>query len=119
MSLFSLKTCFSAGRLRVPQDLCNITMDNNCQIAMLLPSTTGLGVCSMSLLFFLVNTHDEFLLTYRSATNQERYRDFFFLFVCCFCWCFRVTRPLFGGFIETAEERKKDFFGKVSSKSYR
>ena len=64
-----------AGRLRVPQDLCNFAMDNNCPIAMLLPSTTGMGVCSMSLLFFLVNTHNGFLGTYRSATNQERYRD--------------------------------------------
>ncbi|XP_068731195.1 E3 ubiquitin-protein ligase rnf213-alpha-like [Montipora capricornis] len=59
------------GRLRVPQDLCNITMDNDCSIAMLLPSTKGMSVCSMALLFFLVNTNDEFLGIYRSATNQE------------------------------------------------
>ncbi|XP_068735057.1 LOW QUALITY PROTEIN: E3 ubiquitin-protein ligase rnf213-alpha-like [Montipora capricornis] len=59
------------GRLRVPEDLCNITMDNDCSIAMLLPSTKGMSVCSMALLFFLVNTNDEFLGIYRSATNQE------------------------------------------------
>lgn len=59
------------GRLRVPEDLCNITMDNDCPIAMLLPSTTGMGVCSTALTFFLVNTHDEFLGTFRSLTNQE------------------------------------------------
>ena len=75
----------------MPQDLCNIAMDNNCPIAMLLPSTTGMGVCSMSLLFFLVNTHDEFLGTYRSATNQERYRDLLlfseiFSFYASFVW---------------------------------
>ncbi|KAJ7339392.1 hypothetical protein OS493_005787 [Desmophyllum pertusum] len=63
------------GRLRVPQDLCNTTMDNDCPIAMLLPSTTGMGVCSTSLTFFLVNTHDEFLGAYRSATNQESALD--------------------------------------------
>ena len=59
------------GRLRVPQDLCNTTMDNDCPIAMLLPGTTGMGVCSTSLTFFLVNTHNEFLGAYRNATNQE------------------------------------------------
>ncbi|XP_074628909.1 E3 ubiquitin-protein ligase rnf213-alpha-like isoform X2 [Acropora palmata] len=59
------------GRLRVPQDLCNIAMDNNCSIAMLLPSTKGMSVCSTALLYFLVNTHDEFLGLYRSATNQD------------------------------------------------
>ena len=51
-------------------------MDNDCPIAMMLPSTKGMGVCSVSLLYFLVNTHDEFLGTYRSATNQDRYRLF-------------------------------------------
>ena len=60
----------------MPQDLCNITMDNDCPIAMLLPSTTGMGVCSTSLTYFLVNTHDEFLGVYRSATNQERCHKF-------------------------------------------
>ncbi|XP_068759451.1 E3 ubiquitin-protein ligase rnf213-alpha-like isoform X4 [Montipora capricornis] len=59
------------GRLRVPQDLLNIAMDNNCSIAMLLPSTKGMNVCSTALLYFLVNTHDEFLGIYRSATNQD------------------------------------------------
>ena len=57
----------------MPQDLCNTTMDTACPIAMLLPGTTGMGVCSTSLTFFLVNTHDDFLGTYRSATNQDRY----------------------------------------------
>ncbi|KAL9988410.1 hypothetical protein ACROYT_G002848 [Oculina patagonica] len=60
------------GRLRVPQDLFNTTMDNDCPIAMLLPSTTGMGVCTTSLTFFLVNTHDEFLGAYRSETSQDR-----------------------------------------------
>ncbi|KAJ7339386.1 hypothetical protein OS493_005781 [Desmophyllum pertusum] len=54
---------------------CNTTMDNDCPIAMLLPSTTGMGVCSTSLTFFLVNTHDEFLGAYRRATNQESALD--------------------------------------------
>ena len=48
-------------------------MDNDCPIAMVLPGTTGMGVCSTSLTFFLVNTNDEFLGAYRSATNQDRY----------------------------------------------
>ena len=39
---------------------------------MLLPSTKGMSVCSTALLYFLVNTHDEFLGLYRSATNQDR-----------------------------------------------
>ncbi|XP_020630788.1 E3 ubiquitin-protein ligase rnf213-alpha-like [Orbicella faveolata] len=59
------------GRLCVPQGLCNTTMDNDCPIAMLLPGTAGMGVCSTSLTFFLVNTHNEFLGAYRNATNQE------------------------------------------------
>ncbi|XP_015765613.1 PREDICTED: E3 ubiquitin-protein ligase RNF213-like [Acropora digitifera] len=59
------------GRLRVPQDLCNMAMDNSCSIAMLLPSTKGRSICSTALLYFLVNTHDEFLGIYRSATNQD------------------------------------------------
>ena len=67
----------------MPQDLCNITMDNDCSIAMLLPSTKGISVCSMALLFFLVNTNNEFLGIYRSATNQERYCSIFI-----FGWAF-------------------------------
>nr|XP_058970756.1 E3 ubiquitin-protein ligase rnf213-alpha-like [Pocillopora verrucosa] len=59
------------GRLRVPQDLCNTTMDNDCPIAMVLPCTTGMGVCSTSLTFFLVNANNESLGAYRSATNQD------------------------------------------------
>ncbi|XP_022796391.1 E3 ubiquitin-protein ligase rnf213-alpha-like isoform X1 [Stylophora pistillata] len=59
------------GRLRVPQDLCNTTMDNDCPIAMVLPSTTGMGVCSTSLTFFLVNANNESLGAYRGATNQD------------------------------------------------
>ena len=64
---------FLTGRLRVPEDLCNSTLDNDCPIALLLPSTKGMGVCSTALTYFLVNTHDEFLGTFRSMTNQERY----------------------------------------------
>jgi len=37
----------------------------------LLPGTTGMGVCSTSLTFFLVNTHNEFLGAYLDAVNQE------------------------------------------------
>ena len=40
---------------------------------MVLPSTTGMGVCSTSLTFFLVNANNECLGAYRSATNQDRY----------------------------------------------
>jgi len=59
------------GRLRVPQDLCNMAMDYSCSIAMLLPSTKGMSVCSTALLYFLVNTHNDFLGIYRIATNQD------------------------------------------------
>ena len=48
-------------------------MDNGCPIALLLPGTKGMGVCSTALTYFLVNTHGEFLGTFRSLTNQERY----------------------------------------------
>lgn len=62
-----------------------MAMDNSRSIAMLLPSTKGMSVCSTALLYFLVNTHDEFLGIYRSATNQDRSvfisYDFILLFV--------------------------------------
>ncbi|XP_022800358.1 E3 ubiquitin-protein ligase rnf213-alpha-like [Stylophora pistillata] len=63
------------GRLRVPQDLCNTTMDNDCPIAMVLPSTSGMGICSTSLTFFLVNVNNESLGAYRSATNQDSFLE--------------------------------------------
>ncbi|XP_022803330.1 E3 ubiquitin-protein ligase rnf213-alpha-like isoform X2 [Stylophora pistillata] len=59
------------GRLSVPQDLCNTPMDNDCAIAMVLPCATGLGVCSTSLTYFLVNANNESLGAYRSAANQD------------------------------------------------
>ena len=72
-SNLSLSFFTHQGRLRVPQDLCNTDMDDNCPIAMVLPSTTGLGVCTTSLTFFLVNANNESLIAYRSATNQDRF----------------------------------------------
>ena len=75
-----LNSLFSLGRLHVSQDLCNFVLDFNCPIATLLPSTTGMGVCSTSLVFFLVKTHNDFLGAYRSATNQQRYEFLHLLF---------------------------------------
>ena len=72
-SNLSLSFFIPQGRLRVPQDLCNTTIENDFPIAMVLPSTTGMGVCSTSLTFFLVNANNESLGAYRSATNQDRY----------------------------------------------
>ena len=58
--LFLLLFTFQ-GRLRVPQDLCNTTMTKNCPFAMVLPCTTGMGVCSTSFTFFLVNANNKSL----------------------------------------------------------
>ncbi|PFX29705.1 E3 ubiquitin-protein ligase RNF213 [Stylophora pistillata] len=54
------------GRLRPPKDLCDQPMDNSRLLAVLLPSTSGMGICSTALVFFLTMLHNEF---------NERYQN--------------------------------------------
>ena len=59
------------GRLRPPSDLCEKSMDNSRPLAVLLPSTSGLGICSMALVFFLTMLHNEFNERYQNLTGGE------------------------------------------------
>ena len=59
------------GRLRPPSDLCEMSMDNSRPLAVLLPSTSGLGICSVALVFFLTMLHNEFNERYQNLTGGE------------------------------------------------
>ena len=59
------------GRLRPPSDLCEMSMDNSRPLAVLLPSTSGLGICSTALVFFLTMLHNEFNERYQNLTGGE------------------------------------------------
>ncbi|XP_068694638.1 E3 ubiquitin-protein ligase rnf213-alpha-like [Montipora foliosa] len=59
------------GRLRPPSDLCQIPMDNSRPLALLLPSTSGMGICSMALVFFLTTVHNEFNERYQNLVGGE------------------------------------------------
>ena len=59
------------GRLRPPSDLCEMSMDNARPLAVLLPSTSGLGICSTALVFFLTMLHNEFNERYHNLTGGE------------------------------------------------
>ena len=59
------------GRLRPPSDLCEMSMDNSRPLAVLLPSTSGLGICSTALVFFLTTLHNEFNERYQNLTGGE------------------------------------------------
>ncbi|XP_022783821.1 E3 ubiquitin-protein ligase rnf213-alpha-like [Stylophora pistillata] len=54
------------GRLRPPKDLCDLPMDNSRPLAVLLPSTSGMGICSTALVFFLTTLHNEFSERYQN-----------------------------------------------------
>ncbi|KAJ7339580.1 hypothetical protein OS493_005983 [Desmophyllum pertusum] len=54
------------GHLRPPRDLCELTMDNTRPLAVLLPSTSGIGICSTALVFFLTTVHNEFIERYQN-----------------------------------------------------
>ncbi|XP_068694646.1 E3 ubiquitin-protein ligase rnf213-alpha-like isoform X2 [Montipora foliosa] len=59
------------GRLRPPSDLCQIPMDNSRPLALLLPSTSGMGICSMALVFYLTTVHNEFNERYQNLVGGE------------------------------------------------
>ncbi|CAH3189324.1 unnamed protein product [Porites lobata] len=59
------------GRLRPSSDLCEKSMDISRPLAVLLPSTSGLGICSMALVFFLTMLHNEFNERYQNLTGGE------------------------------------------------
>ena len=62
---------YLTGRLRPPRDLCEMSMDNSRPLAVLLPSTSGLGICSTALVFFLTMLHNEFNERYQNLTGGE------------------------------------------------
>ena len=64
--------CFvSAGRLKIPSDYCNIRFDLTSPVAMVLPTTCGLGICSIALVSYLCSLHNEFLSSYCNITGSD------------------------------------------------
>ncbi|XP_027055365.1 E3 ubiquitin-protein ligase RNF213-like isoform X2 [Pocillopora damicornis] len=59
------------GRLRPPKDLCDQPMDNSRPLAVLLPSTSGMGICSTALVFFLTTLHNEFNERYQNLIGGK------------------------------------------------
>ncbi|XP_041355040.1 E3 ubiquitin-protein ligase RNF213-like [Gigantopelta aegis] len=65
--------CWSlhGGLVRLPQEFRNVKITPDSQLAILLPSTTGPGLCSYILLEFLLRKHNEFLDRYCAVTQQS------------------------------------------------
>ena len=64
--------CFiSAGRLKIPSDYCDIRFDVTSPVAMVLPTTCGLGICSIALVSYLCSLHNDFLSSYYNITGSD------------------------------------------------
>ncbi|XP_067056125.1 E3 ubiquitin-protein ligase rnf213-alpha-like isoform X2 [Acropora muricata] len=59
------------GRLRPPSDLCQTPMDNNRPLGLLLPNTSGMGICSLALVFYLTTVHNEFNARYQHLVGGK------------------------------------------------
>ncbi|XP_078381354.1 E3 ubiquitin-protein ligase rnf213-alpha-like isoform X3 [Oculina patagonica] len=59
------------GRLRPPTDLCEKPMDNTRPLALLLPSTSGMGICSTALVFFLTSVNNDFNERYQNLIGGK------------------------------------------------
>ncbi|ELU02735.1 hypothetical protein CAPTEDRAFT_201549 [Capitella teleta] len=58
------------GRVLVPAETCN-EVDDDSPLAMLLPSTRGIGGCALALLHFLCEQQNEFLGTFARIRNKR------------------------------------------------
>ena len=74
MSLQSLQIrCVIAvfGEVRVPEEMCEETVSDETSLVMLLPSTKGLGVCSVALLQYLAVIQNNFMEEYSRVAQQR------------------------------------------------
>ncbi|XP_064635715.1 E3 ubiquitin-protein ligase RNF213-like isoform X3 [Lineus longissimus] len=55
---------YTASGYTLPRDNCELAVDGETPIAMLIPCSQGLGLCSVMLLEFLTRKHNEFIMSY-------------------------------------------------------
>ncbi|XP_031561517.1 E3 ubiquitin-protein ligase RNF213-like [Actinia tenebrosa] len=63
------------GRYKLSSTECSMTIDDNSPMSILIPSTDGLGRCSLALVFYLVTAHNEFMETYFNITEGKARQD--------------------------------------------
>ncbi len=61
---------FKLGRLPVPESICVPAITGKTSLVYLIPTTTGLGVCTTALVDFLILTHNDFIQ--RCQANSSR-----------------------------------------------
>ncbi|XP_052243691.1 E3 ubiquitin-protein ligase rnf213-alpha-like [Dreissena polymorpha] len=59
------------GRMYVPKEFCHQTIDDDTQIAVFLPSTSGPGLCSYVMLDFLFRKQNSFLDSYIMGSGRK------------------------------------------------
>ncbi|XP_064634464.1 E3 ubiquitin-protein ligase rnf213-alpha-like [Lineus longissimus] len=62
---------YSASGYTLPRENCDITVNEDTPIAMLIPSQQGLGLCSVMLVEFLTRKHNEFIMAYCRYKERE------------------------------------------------
>ncbi|KAH3728508.1 hypothetical protein DPMN_054465, partial [Dreissena polymorpha] len=62
------------GRMFVPKEFCNQSVNDNTPLAVFLPSTSGPGLCSYAMLDFLFRKQNDFLDSYVSVSQRKDMR---------------------------------------------
>ncbi|XP_064641333.1 E3 ubiquitin-protein ligase rnf213-alpha-like isoform X2 [Lineus longissimus] len=62
---------YSASGYTLPEEMCNMTVNPNTPIAMLIPSSRGLGLCSMMLVEYLTRRQNDFIMAYCRHRNKD------------------------------------------------
>ncbi|KAK3715936.1 hypothetical protein QZH41_016501 [Actinostola sp. cb2023] len=59
------------GRFKLSSETCSMTMGDDTTLTLLLPITNGQESCSMAVLFYLINAHNDFLQSYLNIANSN------------------------------------------------
>ncbi|XP_064641334.1 E3 ubiquitin-protein ligase rnf213-alpha-like isoform X1 [Lineus longissimus] len=62
---------YSASGYTLPEEMCKMTVIPNTPIAMLIPSSRGLGLCSMMLVEYLTRRQNDFIMAYCRHRNKD------------------------------------------------
>ncbi len=66
--------CAYLGPLRVPKDILDEELTFKTPLEYLIPTTTGKGICTTSLVHYLVQVHNEFVRRCQSIMASEQGR---------------------------------------------
>jgi hypothetical protein len=79
--MFVLFLHLAVGGSTVPAEYCEHSVDDNCNLAMLLPTLRGQGLCATALVHHMVQIHNDFIENYCRITKQEYVVNHVFLVI--------------------------------------